>query len=57
MMQKRKDARQSVLTFAFFRASFISMKTTRTLDSQGHAMVQQLVGINAKMAPYPEARS
>ncbi|MBB5037580.1 transposase [Prosthecobacter dejongeii] len=33
------------------------MKTTRMLDSQGHAMEQQLVGINAKTAPYPAARS
>ncbi len=57
IMSMKKDAKQSVLTFAFFRDSFISMKTTRMLDSQGLAMVQQLVGINAKIAPYPAARS
>ncbi|MBB5035801.1 transposase [Prosthecobacter dejongeii] len=33
------------------------MKTTRTLDLQGNAMERQLVGINAKTAPYPAARS
>lgn len=33
------------------------MKATRTLDLQGNAMEQQLVGINAKTAPYPAARS
>ncbi|MBB5038287.1 transposase [Prosthecobacter dejongeii] len=33
------------------------MKTARTLDPQADLLEQQLIGINAKTAPYPAARS
>ncbi|WP_281251754.1 hypothetical protein [Prosthecobacter debontii] len=33
------------------------MKTARTLDPQADPLEQQLLGINARTAPYPAARS
>lgn len=51
------NARQTIVDGLLFGVNFETVKAVEKIDSEGIPLEQQLVGINAKTAPYPAARS